>query len=303
MPEKVSKEQWIGIAAIALLLGVVVAILGWSNRHRQRSEQPVVYVIADSSEIPPVTKEGSAPKVVRRLDPNTADSLTLVEAGFPKYVVHRMLRYRAKGGRYKQVADLWHIPGMNDTLYSRVSGLVHIDTEALEAERLARWRTDSLHRDSMYKVYAQADEPQSVRKNYTDTVVELNSADTTDLKKIRGIGSYRARNIIRYRERLGGYVCKEQLRDVEMEMHGPEITDSILAHIEVETDSVKPLLVNKFAAERLSRHPYLTYTQAKALYTLRRRKVHLDSIEEIEQAQIMPSEQLARLKPYLSFER
>lgn len=74
MPEKVSKEQWIGIAAIALLLGVVVAILGWSNRHRQRSEQPVVYVIADSSEIPPVTKEGSAPKVVRRLDPNTGQS-------------------------------------------------------------------------------------------------------------------------------------------------------------------------------------------------------------------------------------
>lgn len=303
MPEKVSKEQWIGIAAIALLLGVVVAVLGWSNRHHQRSEQPVVYVIADSSEILPVTKEGSAPKAVRRLDPNTADSLTLVEAGLPKYMVRSMLRYRAKGGRYKQVADLWKIPGMNDTLYTHVSKLVYIDTEALAAERRAQWRADSLYRDSMYKVYAQADTYQVVIPEPKDTVVELNSADTTDLKKIRGIGSYRARVIIRYREQLGGYVSKEQLRDVEMEMRGPEITDSILAQLEVETDSVKPLLVNKFAAERLSRHPYLTYTQAKALYTLRRRKVHLDSIEEIEQAQIMPSEQLARLKPYLSFER
>ena len=46
------------------------------------------------------------------------------------------------------------------------------------------------------------------------TVVELNTADTTILKKVPGIGSTFARRIIKYRELLGGFFTVEQLREV-----------------------------------------------------------------------------------------
>ncbi len=45
-------------------------------------------------------------------------------------------------------------------------------------------------------------------------LIDLNSADTTALKTLPGIGSYFARKIVEYREELGGYSSKEQLLDI-----------------------------------------------------------------------------------------
>ena len=46
------------------------------------------------------------------------------------------------------------------------------------------------------------------------TLVELNTADTTILKKVPGIGSTFARRIIKYRELLGGFYDVSQLAEV-----------------------------------------------------------------------------------------
>lgn len=45
--------------------------------------------------------------------------------------------------------------------------------------------------------------------------IALNTADTTMLRKVPGIGSYYAHRIVSYRERLGGFVDVEQLREIE----------------------------------------------------------------------------------------
>ena len=48
------------------------------------------------------------------------------------------------------------------------------------------------------------------------TIISLNSADTTELKKIPGIGSSIARMIVNYRERLGGFFRIEQLQEIHL---------------------------------------------------------------------------------------
>jgi competence protein ComEA len=45
-------------------------------------------------------------------------------------------------------------------------------------------------------------------------VVELNAADSAKLTTIDGIGGAFAKRIIYYRERLGGFIAKEQLKEV-----------------------------------------------------------------------------------------
>lgn len=45
------------------------------------------------------------------------------------------------------------------------------------------------------------------------TVINLNEADTTELKKIPGIGSAIARMIVNYRTQLGGFYKIEQLQE------------------------------------------------------------------------------------------
>lgn len=54
----------------------------------------------------------------------------------------------------------------------------------------------------------------SRRSAKTDEMVELNSADTTRLKQLRGIGSGYAKMIVAYREKLGGFYKAEQLLEV-----------------------------------------------------------------------------------------
>ena len=46
------------------------------------------------------------------------------------------------------------------------------------------------------------------------TIVELNTADTTILKKVPGIGSTFARRIVKYRELLGGFYCLPASRSI-----------------------------------------------------------------------------------------
>ena len=45
-------------------------------------------------------------------------------------------------------------------------------------------------------------------------MLDLNRADTAELKKIPGIGSGIARLIVNYRQRLGGFYQIEQLQEI-----------------------------------------------------------------------------------------
>ena len=60
--------------------------------------------------------------------------------------------------------------------------------------------------------------------------------------------------------------------------------------------------VNKCSIDRMQRHPYIRYEQAKAIYTLRRKKVRLESIEDLRALPELTEEELVRMAPYLSFE-
>lgn len=52
------------------------------------------------------------------------------------------------------------------------------------------------------------------KNNYAQLTIELNSADTTTLKKLRGIGSKLSQRIVKYRDKIGGFSNKEDLRKI-----------------------------------------------------------------------------------------
>ena len=244
----------------------------------------------------------SLPVVLQPFDPNTADSMTLRRVGLQPWQVRNMLRYRAKHGVYRQKEDLKQLYGMTDSLYQRLEPYIFIDPlpDVLRRDSLRRvwalrdslWhdslRLDSLRRDSLY------------RKRYhikKDTVIELNSADTNTLQYIKGIGRYAAMRIVAYRRALGGYVRVEQVREIaELESIR---WDSVLPHLTVCADSVKPIPVNTASIKRLQRHPYLSFTEAKAIYTLRRRRFRLHDMSELQD--VLSTEQQQRLAPYMIF--
>jgi len=163
-------------------------------------------------------------------------------------------------------------------------------------------KVDSLWWDSVYQA-----QPKSIKR---DTIIELNSADTTDLKKIRGIGSSMAKRIVRYRSQLGGYTHVEQLLDNELylDQYGHSIRskycipDSVLDCFTVCMDSVKTISVNRSSIERLQAHPYISHTLAKEIYTYRRQHVKITRLEELQPLPHMNDSLYTKITPYLNLE-
>ena len=128
--------------------------------------------------------------------------------------------------------------------------------------------------------------------------VNLNTADTTEFMKIYGIGAFYAKQIIRYREKLGGYFTKEQLLEVwKMTL---EAYDKIKDHVFISEKDVKRININSVTIEELKVHPYLKWNQANSIIKMRIQRNGFKNIEEIKESVLIDSETYEKLFPYLS---
>ena len=130
----------------------------------------------------------------------------------------------------------------------------------------------------------------------TDTVLNLNTADTSLLQRVPGIGPYWARRIVDYRNRLGGFVHPNQLDEIDSSL----IPCRRWFH--VPSPSCSRLAVNRAAFRTLLRHPYLNYQQVCQLMDYRRRHGSLSSLSTLLMLPAFSAADTLRLKPYLSFE-
>ena len=292
-----TKKQYIGLALVGVLVGTVLVVMNMVPRPTSALTPETEVRVrheADSlrQRVHTRYRYDTVEVVLRAFDPNTADSMTLLQLGLRPWQVRNMMRYRARGGRWHKASDMKRLYGMTDSLYCVLEPYICIAPP------------DSCVQDTTVKAQAE--------RVWRDTVIELNSADTAALCLIRGIGPYSAVRIIRYRSALGGYVSPEQLRELadmpwdregSDEGHTPIPLDSILPHLTAAVDSVKPMAVNRISAERLMRHPYLTFEQARDIYELRRKRIRLNGIEELRGVPSLTDSDLVRIAPYLSFER
>jgi competence ComEA-like helix-hairpin-helix protein len=219
-------------------------------------------------------------------DPNTVDSMTLLHLGFKPWQAKNMLKYRAKGGRYRKKEDMKKLYGMTDSMYIALEPYICIQQDSIVIDST---KVDTVRLDSLPKW-------RSIKK---DTILNLRTADTTELKLIRGIGSYRAKMIVRYREQLGGYVRVEQI----LEARGMDkvIADSILSHFYIDSVVVNKMPVNKMRPEVLQRHPYLNFEQAKAIYEYRRKHIRIKSAEELKKIKGLSPTDIEKISIYLDF--
>lgn len=130
-------------------------------------------------------------------------------------------------------------------------------------------------------------------------IVELNSADTNQLKQIRGIGSVFASRIVKYRALLGGYVSKEQLHEV----YGmtEERYEEIAPYITIDTSQVERLHINEATLQQLKRHPYLDYYQAKAITEYRKKAGSIGNPQDLLKINLIDENTAKKIRPYIQF--
>ena len=125
--------------------------------------------------------------------------------------------------------------------------------------------------------------------------VVLNTADTTALKTIPGIGPYFARKIVQYGVRLGGYVNIDQLDEIE------DFPLESKQYLVVQDAQPKKLNINQLSLNELKRHPYINYYQARAIEDYRRLHGPLKSLNDLRLSKDFPPEAIERLMPYVAY--
>lgn len=232
-----------------------------------------------------------APKHVERFafDPNTADSTQLLRLGLQLWQVRNIYKYRAAGGIYRKPEDFAKLYGLTVKQYRELEPYIRISSDYLPASTLVRQESKSQSevRDSIQHNY-----PVKIRE--TEHVV-LNTADTTALKTVPGIGSYFARRIVQYGQRLGGYVSIDQLDEIE------NFPQEAKHYLVVEGPHPHKLNVNQLSLDELKRHPYINFFQAKAITDYRRLHGPIKSIQDLRLSKDFPPEAIERLLPYVAY--
>ena len=217
-------------------------------------------------------------------DPNTADSTQLLALGLRPWQVRNIYKYRAKGGVYRRPNDFARLYGLTRKDFLRLLPHIKISSDYLPASTLAE-SPPAFTQDTL----------KYPRKIQPLERVDLNKADTAQLRHVPGIGSYFARQIVNYRRHLGGFHSIQQLREIE------DFPEKSLSYFILPDDDVARLDINTATLSQLSRHPYITYTQARDIVDYRRLRGPIHTLDDLRLLKSFTPQTLRRVEPYLKF--
>ena len=174
-------------------------------------------------------------------DPNMADSTTFLSLGLPSWMASNILRYRNRQGRFRRPEDFRKIYGLTEEQYRTLLPYIRIAEEPISPDT---------SRLLVVQATAQHD---TLMKYHPGIIIDLNQADTTELKKIPGIGSRIAQSIVNRRRLLGGFYQIEQLEEIRLKV------EKLRSWFSVDATQIHRININKASVERMMHHP-VSYT-------------------------------------------
>lgn len=233
--------------------------------------------IEDYIRIPEKSDSGTKMESIREkritgfFDPNIADFNQLTQFGFNRFQANNLIEYRKKAGVFKTKSDLMKIYGVDSAFFKTIEN--HIQIEIPVESPIVAYKPVLIH-------------------------VELNSADSTELLKLNGIGSVFATRILKYRELLGGFYSTSQL--FEIYNFSEETFQKIENSISADTLLIKKIRLNFAEYSDLIRHPYFTKKQVEAILKYRQKNGSFNDIWQIKANDLVDSKTFSRIRPYLT---
>jgi competence protein ComEA len=211
-------------------------------------------------------------------DPNTLTKEQGELLGLNKKLVQTILNFRSKGGKFKTKEDLKKIYGLKENQYKKLEPWILIENK--------------IKKDSSFFPFRGNNPPAPV-------IVDINSADSAALVRLNGIGPTLASRILKFRNMLGGFYDKAQVREVF------GMKDSLygLFHSRIIADlaNLKKLNVNTATIDDLKKHPYLKFLVAQSIVNYRSKHGLYSKAEDLLNVGSISEETLNKLKPYLEF--
>ncbi len=212
-------------------------------------------------------------------DPNTLNADGWRQLGIPEKNIRTILKYKDKGGKFYKKEDLKKIYGFREADYNRLEPYISFPEQP---------------------IFENTEKRETERKVETIRApLELNTADSMALLAIDGIGPALTSRIIKYRNKLGGYVKVEQLREV----YGlsPETFDQVKEQLRVDASKVNRLAINSVTTDELKKHPYFRNPLANMVISYRDQHGSFTQPQDLKNVEVINDSIYQKILPYLEF--
>lgn len=273
----ITKSQWNGMVVLVVLIAITIAtpyLYKWQHTEEVIDEKQYQQAIAQLNnfkhgKIDDLDNEdnNTAPPPFH-FNPNHLSVAQWEKLGLTSHQITTIQHYEAKGGTFRTKQDVKKMYALSADDYARL------------------------------EPYIQLPDSVAGAANKPLTILDLNTADSAQLVKIRGIGPAFAMRILHYRERLGGFHRKDQLKEVF------GIDDGMYKEIKnqfmLKNRRIRKLNVNTVTFDDLKNNPYLNFKQANAIVMYRKEHGNYDSVDELKNIAILDAGILRKLAPYLT---
>jgi len=214
-----------------------------------------------------------------KFNPNSLNDNGWLALGLSEGKLKVLRNYQNSGGYFKQKEDLKRCYAIGDDFYNKIKNYVVIP------------RIDNLQ-TSKKEIKADNSQPITIVK-----IVELNQADSLQLISIKGIGPFYAKQIIKYRKELGGFLSYNQF----FEIWGLDKLDleKLKVQTQIDTTRIRKININKVDINEFRKHPYINYKEAKMIVNYRVQHGNFNEVKDIQRIKPISPEIFCKIAPYL----
>lgn len=156
-------------------------------------------------------------------------------------------------------------------------------------------------RDSFHRYNAFPERPKfTPRTSRSIQSIDINVADEDAWESLPGIGPYYAKIIMNYRQKLGGFTQKEQIKETW------NFPDSVYQKAEpfftVSAGGIRQINLNTCELSDLAAHPYLSVQEARAIINYRFQHGKFEQIKDLQNIRRLDKSTLDKIFPYLTIE-
>ena len=266
-----NKKERNGILLLSCLLLVLVVFYQFSYLLKQESKTDFSAFEKALAELeyeqePTIEKQNDS---LFFFNPNTLNDKGWFALGFPERRLKTLRNFQKSGGVFKVKKDLKNCFAISNEFYNRVEAYVSIP-EMKRVEKLVVKPAKQL--------------------------VELNQADSLELVSVKGIGPFYAKQILKYRKELGGFVNYKQFAEI-WGLENLEI-QKLKQQTSIDTLHIRKVNVNTIELEQLKLHPYLNYKQAKMIVNYRKQHGDFKQLKDIRKIKPISPELFRKIVPY-----
>lgn len=208
-------------------------------------------------------------------DPNVVSYDELLKLGLSSKTAAILIKFRGDKTVFYKKEDVLKVYGFTEEVYEPL------------ADYIVFPESKSFVKDTVSK-----DE-----ENYAELVIEINSADAETFQKLKGIGPYFSKEIINYRNKLGGFYSKEQLKEV----YGikEELYIEIEPKLQLDKTKIIKIDLNKAGFKELIRHPYIDKEITLAILKLKKELSSFTKVEDLIYYDTLDKADFEKIKAYL----